>query len=221
MNLNKELINQDLNQLGRLIVGFVLMSIGITLNIRSGLGLSSWNIFHDGLSNVLPFSFGVVIQLVGLVVLLFSVVLLKTKVGPGTLLNILLVGFVIDVTKDVIMYAPDTVVVRGVFLIIGVLLMTFGRALYISTCLGPGPRDGLFVGLSRVTGIDVKYIKPAIEFTVLVIGFMLGGIFGLGTVLTILISGYLVQMFFGYFKFDPKKSVQRSFSQYILEKDTK
>lgn len=220
MKYQKEMIISDLHKLGKLIVGFLIMSVGITLNIRAGLGLSSWNIFHNGLENVIPLTFGQIIQIVGLIILVLSVVFLKSKVGPGTILNILLVGFFIDTSKEIISVIPDLLIMRILFLACGILLMTFGRALYISTRLGPGPRDGLFVGLSRVTQIDVKYIKPAIEFTVLVIGYLLGGVFGIGTIITIVISGYLVQFFFTVLGFDSKSTPQRGFGDYILQKDT-
>ena len=88
--------------------------------------------------------------------------------------------------------------------------MTFGRSLYISTRLGPGPRDGLFVGLSRITKVDVKYIKPTIEMSVLLLGFLLGGIVGYGTVFLIITSGYMVQYFFKILHFDPKTETQSS-----------
>lgn len=193
------------------------MSLGITFNRLSTLGLSSWNIFHEGISNHLPFTFGVVVQLVGLVILVISVIFLKSKVGPGTILNILLVGFIIDKLKQYIIIEPDTMIFKVILITTGVLLMTMGRALYISSRLGPGPRDGLFVGLSRITGVQVKFIKPAIEFTVLLIGYLLGGTFGVGTVLTITISGYLVQFFFNVFNFDPKVVPNRSFRDYLYK----
>ncbi len=103
--------------------------------------------------------------------------------------------------------------------------MTFGRSLYISTKLGPGPRDGIFVGLSRLTQIDVKYIKPAVEFTVLLIGFLLGmskGInyVGPGTVIAVIFSGYLVQFFFKKLGFNPKIENQRHLREYLYKKKT-
>ena len=99
--------------------------------------------------------------------------------------------------------------------------MTFGRSLYISTKLGPGPRDGIFVGLSRITQIDVKYVKPAVEFTVLAIGFALGGIVGIGTLTSMLFSGYLVQYYFKKLGFNPKIENQRNLKEYlIIKKDT-
>ncbi len=212
--MDYELIKKDFSKLGVLIVGFFLMCLGITFNRLSMLGLSSWNIFHEGISKTSGISFGVTIQIVGLIILVLSVVLLKTKIGPGTLLNILLVGFIIDKMNQYIIIETDDLAFRILLILTGVLLMTMGRALYISTKLGPGPRDGLFVGLSRITKIDVKYVKPAIEFTVLLIGFLLGGTFGVGTIFTITVSGYLVQFFFGVFHFDPKKESNRTFLDY-------
>lgn len=213
--MNTELIVEDASKLGRLLVGFFVMSLGINFNILSGLGLSSWNILHEGLSNHTGLSFGVITQLLGLIILLFSVIFLKTKVGPGTILNILLIGFIIDKFNEFIIIIPENLLQQVILIVTGVLLMTMGRALYISSRLGPGPRDGLFVGLSRVTGIQVKFMKPAIEFTVLLIGYLLGGTFGFGTVLTISVSGYLVQFFFKVFQFDPKEVPNRSFKEYI------
>ena len=213
--MDHNLIKEDANKLGILLTGFFVMSLGITFNRLSGMGLSSWNIFHDGLSNHLGITFGVVTQLLGLVILLFSVVFLKTKVGPGTILNILLIGFLVDKMEEYIVITPESIGLRIALIITGILLMTMGRALYISSRLGPGPRDGLFVGISRVTNIQVKYIKPAIEFTVLIIGILLGGKFGVGTVLTIIVSGYLVQFFFKVFHFDPKGVPNRSLREYI------
>ena len=99
--------------------------------------------------------------------------------------------------------------------------MTFGRSLYISTKLGPGPRDGVFVGLSRITQLDVKYIKPAVEFTVLFVGFLLGGTVGIGTLTAMLFSGYLVQFYFKKLGFNPKIENQRNLREYLnIKKDT-
>jgi uncharacterized membrane protein YczE len=198
----------DLKRLPTLFAGFILLALGIYLTKLSGLGMSSWSVFHDGLSIQLNLSFGVITQLLGLIILLFSMLLLKTKVGLGTIFNVIFVGMFIDIFEILIPNKPPTLMGNIIYLVCGVLLLTFGRSLYISSRLGAGPRDGLFVGLVRITKIDVKYVKPAIELVVLIIGYFLGGNVGLGTVLITLVSGYLVQFFFKVLHFDPKTEKQ-------------
>ena len=201
-----------------MLLGFVLLAFGIMLVKRSGRGLPPWGVFHEGLSIVTPLSFGVITQLVGLVILILSVLFLKTKIGIGTILNVVLVGFFIDLFDYLFAYQPDELISQIILFTIGIILMTFGRSLYISAKLGSGPRDGVFVGLARVTKIDVKYVKPTIEFIVLFIGVLLGGTVGFGTVIAVLINGYIVQLFMTLLKFDPKAEQQHNIFSYTKGK---
>jgi len=211
MNLLKE----DLKRVPILLIGFIFLSFGIVLTKRSDLGMDAWGIFHQGLSVKLDVSFGLIIIYTGLIILAFSVLLLKTKIGIGTILNVLVVGLMIDFTDYLFTYIPNTMFEKSVLLVFGLVILSFGRSLYISSRLGAGPRDGIFVGLSRITKMDVKYIKPAIEFTVLIIGVLLGGTIGFGTIFLIVASGYLVQYFFKLLHFDPKTSSQSRFIDYL------
>jgi uncharacterized membrane protein YczE len=204
----------DLKRMPVLLLGYVFLAIGIMLTKRSTLGMAPWGVFHQGLMVQTGLSFGVITQLVGLVILLLSVVLLKTKIGIGTIFNVLIVGFLIDAFDEVYQYQPQLLLSKSIVLVFGVIIMTFGRSLYISAKLGSGPRDGVFVGLSRITNFDVKYVKPAIEFTVLIVGYLMGGTFGAGTVITVIVSGYLVQMWFKLLHFNPKEEVQHNLMLY-------
>ena len=217
MRFNKEVFISDIRMLPRLVVGFIVMSIGIMLVKESMLGLFPWGVLHDGLSIVTPLTFGQVTQVLGLVVLIFSVIAFKTNVGIGTFLNILLVGWMIDFAHNLFPFTANTVSTQILLYVIGVLFISIGRAFYISSRLGAGPRDGLFVGLSRITQIDVKYIKPGIEIIVLAIGFILGGVVGVGTLVLMATSGYLVQFFFKVFGFDPKKDRQSNLIDYFYK----
>ncbi len=209
------ILKEDLKRIPLLFLGFALLSFGLMLTKRASLGMDSWGVFHQGLAINLDLSFGVITQLLGLVILLFSVWLLKTKIGLGTILNVIIIGFMIDTSDIIFSYIPSTNMEKTILLVIGLVAMTFGRSLYISTNLGAGPRDGLFVGLSRITKIDIKYIKPSIEFSVLFLGFLLGGPIGLGTVFIVITSGYLVEYFFKVLHYDPKTEKQRNFSDYF------
>ena len=213
-----ELLKEDLKRIPLLLLGFILLSIGVMLTKRAVLGMDAWGVFHQGLSLNLGFTFGEITIYLGLLILIPSILLLKTKIGIGTILNILLVGLMIDLSDYVFTYIPITYIDKTVLLVAGLVIMTFGRALYISTGLGEGPRDGLFVGLSRITKIDIKYIKPAIEFTVLLSGFLLGGQVWFGTVFLMITSGYFVQYFFKLLHYDPKINKQRRFIDYFPQR---
>jgi uncharacterized membrane protein YczE len=216
-----DILKQDLKKVPLLFLGFVLLSLGMILTMKSGLGMSSWGVLHQGVAGVTMFTFGEVTLILGLIILVFSVIFLKSKVGIGTICNVLFIGLLLDMFKELITYEPDHYIAKGILFLIGLFIMTFGRSFYISTKLGPGPRDGIFVGLSRITQIDVKYIKPAVEFTVLAIGFGLGGIVGIGTLTSMLFSGYLVQYYFKKLGFNPKIENQRNLKEYLLiKKDT-
>jgi len=198
-------------QLVALFGGFIFLSIGIYLTKLSLLGMSSWSVFHDGVAAQAEWlTFGIVTQVVGVVILACSLIFLKTKVGVGTVLNILLVGPFVDILDYLYSDTSQSLIARIIILVFGILFTTFGRSLYISAKLGPGPRDGLFVGLTAITGLKVKYVKISIEFTVLLIGILLGGRAGIGTVILIIASGYLVQYFFKILKYNPHESVLKT-----------
>lgn len=213
-----ELVKSDLTKALIMFVGFVIMSMGIALIKDSQLGLFPWGVLHQGISKVTPLSFGQVTTYFGFLILLFSVLLFKTNIGPGTILNIILVGPTIDLFDSLIYLPNDGYVIKVLFFLFGLLLMTSGKALYISTKLGAGPRDGLFVGVSRVFKIEVKYVKPAIEIIVLIIGYFLGGLVGVGTIVTMFVSGYLIQLFFRLFGFESRSDRQRNLVDYFRQK---
>jgi uncharacterized membrane protein YczE len=215
---NMKKLRKDLKRLPITLIGFVFLSIGIMLTKRSSLGMSPCGVFHQGLSNVTDLSFGVITQLIGLIILLISVILLKTKVGLGTVLNVLLVGLMIDLSDQLYQFIPSSYFSKIIVFTTGLITMTFGRSLYIASRLGAGPRDGLFVGLSRILNIQVKYVKPTIEITVLFLGFLLGGVVGVGTVVAAFTSGYLVQMFFAILKYDSSNHTQSNIFNYVQKK---
>jgi len=169
----------------RLLAGLWLFAAGIVLALRSGMGVSPWDVFHDGIRQVTPLSFGVATIVIG--VLLVGVgALLSVRPGPGTLANMVLIGVFVDlllaagVTGD--LEAQD-LVIRLSALIAGVLLVALGSALYIGAGLGSGPRDGLMLAISARTGWRVGLVRTFIETAVLAVGVLLGGSAGLGTVL--------------------------------------
>ena len=175
-----------------LLVGLILFGVGIALKLRSGLGLSPWDAFHQGIANHLPLSIGVVTILVSGLVLL-AWIPLRQRVGVGTLLNVVLVGATIDITLHVVAETGSTIV-RWAYLLASLGLIGLGSGLYIGARLGPGPRDGVMTGLAA-RGLSIRLARTLIEGTVLLAGWLLGGAVGVGTVVFAVLIGPLVQFF--------------------------
>ncbi len=180
-------------RLAQLVLGLWLYGATMALMVESGLGLDPWDVFHEGLTHHLPLTFGQVVILVGAVVLLLWVPL-RQRPGIGTVLNVLLIGVAVDVTLAWLP-TPDHLAAQVTFLMLGVVGNGLAGALYIGADLGTGPRDGLWTGLVRRTGRSVRLVRTALELTVLLVGFALGGTVGIGTVVYALVIGPVVQLF--------------------------
>ena len=152
----------------------------MALQIRAGLGLDPWDVFHQGVANHTGLSFGTVTMITGAAVLL-AWIPLRQWPGLGTVSNVVVIGLSVDAALAAI---PDAgpLPVQVAMLASGVFLNGVAGAAYIGAGLGPGPRDGLMTGLVRRTGGSVRIIRTSIEVTVLVTGWLLGGTVGIGTV---------------------------------------
>jgi len=177
-------------RLVQLAAGLLLYGWSMAMMVRASLGLDPWDVLHAGLTHVLPVSFGTVTIVVGGLVLLLWIPLRQLP-GFGTVANVVLIGVACDWALSVIS-TPDGFWPRLALLLSGVFLNGLAGALYIGSQLGPGPRDGLMTGLVRRTGRSVRLVRTSIELTVLVIGFLLGGSVGLGTVVYAVAIGPLV-----------------------------
>ncbi len=179
-------------RLTQLTLGLVLYGVSMGLMFRSALGLDPWDVFHAGVAEHVPLTFGQVVIVTGLVVLLLWIPLRQWP-GLGTVANAILIGVATDVTLG-IATTPDHLEARVLMLVSGILLNGVATAAYIGAELGPGPRDGLMTGLVRRTGWSVRLVRTGIEVSVLVVGFLLGGTVGVGTVLYAAGIGPLVQV---------------------------
>lgn len=177
----------------QLILGLFLYGVALGLMVRGGIGVSPWDVLALGVSGQSGLGYGIVTNLVAVVVLLLWIPL-RQRVGLGTLLNALLIGPSADLTLAVIP-APPSIWVGAPMFLLGLVLLAFATGLYISANFGPGPRDGLMTGLVRRTGWPVWLVRTLIEGSVLVVGFVLGGPVGVGTVLFALGIGPLVGWF--------------------------
>ena len=184
-------------RLVQLAVGLTLYGVSMGMMVRSGLGLDPWDVFHYGIAQHLPVSFGTVTIIVGAAVLLLWIPLRQWP-GLGTVANVVVIGLATDATLA-LLDAPGALVARAALLLGGIVLNGVAGALYIGSQFGPGPRDGLMTGLVRRTGRSFRVVRTSIEVTVLVVGWLMGGVVGLGTVLYAVLIGPVLQVFLPIF----------------------
>ena len=161
--------------------GLILFGLGETLLITANQGVSPWTVLAQGLSFQLDLSIGITTFIVSIIVL-FLWFPLKQKPGLGTLLNVILISIVIDLSNPILPY-PKTFFYQIFQSLIAVLIVGIGSGFYLTANLGPGPRDGLMTGLQKLTNQPIALIRTLIEVTAVVIGFYLGGVVGIGTLL--------------------------------------
>lgn len=185
-----------------LTIGLILYAVGIVFIINANMGLTSWDALHMGLTYVTKLTFGTISILVGFVILIFTYQL-NESIGIGTLTNIIGIGLLIDLLFYLNIIPLSHSKLSGLpMLIIGMELIALGSYFYIGAGFGTGPRDGLMVALTRVTGKPIGLIRGLIEVTVLSSGYLLGAKVGLGTLIVGLSIGPIIQITFKVLKFD-------------------
>nr|WP_300093200.1 hypothetical protein [Sedimentibacter sp.] len=195
----------------KVMFGLILYSIGLLFSINANIGLAPWDAFGIGVSNLTGISYGNVSILTGIVIL-FSVVLLKEKIGIGTILNTVLIGVFVDILLSLNILPKMTNFFAGLLvMVIGQVIVSFASYFYISPGMGCGPRDTLMVALGkRFPNVPIGAIRGSIEGTVLIIGFLLGAKVGIGTVIAVFGMSFIMQTTFKYLKFDIKSVVHES-----------
>lgn len=178
----------------KLLSGLVCFGIGIALMKQSQLGLSPWEVLHDGLARASGIQIGTISILIGIPVLLLWIPL-RERPGIGTILNILIVGNVTNLTL-LILPIPGQLALQMIWLILGLLIIGLASALYLSSRLGAGPRDGLMMSLYRRTGMSIRLVRSAIEIGVLLLGWLLHGAVGIGTLAFAFGIGPIIQFMF-------------------------
>jgi uncharacterized membrane protein YczE len=176
----------------QLLTGLVLYGASMAMMIRAQLGLDPWDVFHYGVATHLPLSFGTVTIIVGAAVLLLWIPLRQLP-GLGTVANVFVIGLATDAAL-LLMTTPVSMWQRVVLLASGIILNGLAGAMYIGSQLGPGPRDGLMTGVVRRTGLSVGLVRTTLEVTVLLVGWLMGGVVGIGTVAYALAIGPIVHM---------------------------
>lgn len=188
-------------RLTQLMAGLVLFGVGEAMVMAAGLGVLPWDVLSQGLVNHLGLTVGAWSIIIGASVLA-AWIPLRERPGIGTISNVIVIGLVLDACLAVLP-RPSVPAVQAALLVAGVLLNGIASATYVGARLGPGPRDGLMTGLVRITGRSVRLIRTGIEVTVVVIGYLLGGNLGVGTLLYALAIGPIIHATLPYVTVGP------------------
>ncbi|MFB8761512.1 membrane protein YczE [Nocardiopsis alba] len=181
-----------LRRLAQLYLGLYLYGLSGALLIRSDLGAMPWDVLSQGLSNQTGLSIGTWSVIIGALIMLLWIPL-RQKPGLGTLSNVIVIGVSVDLSLWLIP-TTDFLPFQILLLISGVLVCAIATGCYIGVGLGPGPRDGLMTGLAS-RGLSIRLARTIIEVTVALLGFLMGGTVGLGTLVFMVAIGPLAQIF--------------------------
>jgi uncharacterized membrane protein YczE len=185
-------------------IGFMLYGLALVLIIRAGLGTGTWLVLEVALANLLGIQIGTMTVYMGFIVLIFALAL-RERVGWGTLGNILSIGPWLNLFLGLISTPKDNFVLQIGMFLLGVLIQGIATAVYIGVDAGAGPRDSLMLAIHRTTGVSIRLARGAIEIIVVLIGWLLGGPLGFGTVAFALLIGPSVQWAFKLFNVQPHK----------------
>lgn len=187
------------------IIGYIIISFGNVLMIYADLGLNSWGILHQGISMQTPLTFGQALQALGITIIVICF-LFGLYPGLGTILNMYFVGLFTDTFKNSSIFViPDSIFLKFIMLLVAILAIDIGMFIYLREAIGAGPKDGLMLLLTKKTRFNIGLVRTCMELTAIFIGFMLGGKFGIGTIIAAVSLGPGLKFLFKTFKYDPKK----------------
>jgi uncharacterized membrane protein YczE len=185
-------------------IGFILFSLAITLMIRANLGTSAWAVLEVALAQKLHITIGTMTVLMGFLVL-SGAVIMREKLGWGTLANILSIGPWEDMWLSIIPSKTDNLPLQIGMLLLAIFLMGLASAIYIGVNAGAGPRDSMMLAIKRTTGVSIRVARGCIEVTVVTTGWLLDGPAGIGTLIYALLVGPAIQWGFKIFNVQPHK----------------
>jgi len=185
-----------------MITGLILYALGIVLMINANIGYAPWEVFHVGLAKTMGLTIGVTSIIAGVVIVII-VTILGEELGLGTICSMILTGVFIDIIFLInIIPVINNLIIGIIMLVTGLFIIALGSYFYIKSAFGVGPRDNLMVVLAKKTKLPVGLCRSMIELLVTVIGWFLGGMIGIGTIISAVAVGFCVQIVFRVFKFD-------------------
>jgi uncharacterized membrane protein YczE len=206
-------MKQFLIRLLRLIFGLFLFALGIVVTMNAHIGYAPWDVFHVGLAKMVSLSIGTVSIITGVVIVIITL-LLGEKLGLGTILNMVLIGIFLDILLEFHIVPIASNLVFGIIMnVVGLFIIAFASYFYIGSAFGAGPRDSLMVALTRKTGLPIGICRGTIELIAVFIGWRLGGMLGIGTIISAFVIGFCVQITFKLLKFDVTKVKHETLDQ--------
>lgn len=199
----------------RLLIGFLVYGLAIVVMIHANIGLSPWDVFHQGISLRTGLSMGQISISVGIIIIIIDA-FLGEGIGWATIGNVLLIGTFLDMFEamNIIPYANN--LLSGIIMmLIGIILAAIATVLYLKPALGSGPRDGLMLAFNKLTSKPVGVIRTIIEISALTAGWLLGGSVGIGTIISAFGLGYAIQIGFKIADMDSKSIKHRSIMEDI------
>ena len=186
----------------RIEIGFMMFGLAIVLMIQGNLGTSAWAVLEVALAHKLGISIGTMTVLMGFMVL-SGALIMREKIGWGTLGNILSIGPWEDLWLSIIPSIKDNLFLQSGMLLLAIFMMGIASAIYIGVDAGAGPRDSMMLAIKRTTGISIRVARAIVEVTVVTIGWLLGGPVGIGTLVYAILVGPAVQWGFKVFNVHP------------------
>ncbi len=202
----------------RIVLGLLVFAFGVHLTIFANIGLAPWDCLGMGISYHTPLNYGLSMTLIAVTVLIIDIVL-KEKIGYGTIIDALLTGNFIQIFNNINPLPLNTNIWLGiVIMVIGFIFMALGMAIYMKSEQCCGPRDALLVGLGkRMPKIPIGIVEVALWAAVLLIGWLLGGPVGIGTLISTFGAGLVMQLVYSLMHFEPRKLNHRGVMEITKE----
>jgi uncharacterized protein len=186
----------------RLIWGLFLYALGIVVTMNAHIGYAPWDVFHVGFAKTIGVSIGTASIITGAIIGIIAL-LLGEKLGLGTILNMFLIGIFFDMLQSFhIIPVVNSFIIGILMMLLGLFIISLASFFYIGSAFGAGPRDSLMVVLTRKTGLPVGVCRGSIELLAVLVGWRLGGMLGVGTIISAFGIGFCVQITFKLMKFD-------------------
>ena len=192
-------------------LGLFIFAIGVYLTIQANIGLAPWDCLSMGISGHVGFSYGIVHTAISIGILVIDI-LLKEKIGYGTILDALLVGNYVDwIAYFKLLPVSESVPVSCVMVIVGLLIMGYGQYFYMAAAQGCGPRDSLLIALGkRFPKTPIGVVQTVMVGIALLIGWLLGGPVGIGTIISVFGMGTALQLVCKIMHFEPRDVVHKN-----------
>lgn len=208
-------MNKIIKVTARLLLGFIVYGLAIVLMIHANIGLSPWDVLHQGISLKTGLTMGQISIGVGVIIIVIDA-LMGEGIGFATLGNVFLIGTFLDIFENlnIIPYA-NNLFTGIIMMLMGIFLAAIATVLYLKPALGSGPRDGLMLAINKRSSKSVGTVRTIIEITVLTIGWLLGGSVGIGTIISGFGIGYAIQIAFKVSNIDSKSLTHKSIIESI------